>query len=622
MSRLPSRRFNATGTIPTRGTRLSTACLLLVAASCTGCRQPDSSAAKPALPAPIASDSAVDIPPLFVDNTELSGVEFRHQAGGDTFFVPRSIGSGGALFDFDNDGKLDIYLIQNAGPDSGVKNQLFRQVGEFTFENVSAGSGLDVDGFGMGAAVGDVNNDGLLDVLITEYGDVRLFINMSIASRIRFVEVTKFSRLDNPGWGTSASFLDYDRDGWLDLVFVNYLDYDPSRRCTDAGGRLDFCGPQSFGPVVARLFHNLGPSTGSEESRPGAAPPPRFEDVTVSAGIASHSGKGLGVLCADFNGDHWQDIFVANDAVPNTLWINQQDGTFEEEGVLRGVAYNGVGKAESDMGVAYGDTNSDGTLDVFVTHRTTETHSLWLRYDDGVFIDQTTNSEITKAAWRGTGFGTALGDYDNDGDLDLAIVNGRVLRDANPPEEFPADLDEFWQPYAQRDQILLNDGQGQFTDRSESNRDFSAPAMVSRGLACGDVDNDGKLDLLVTSIEGPARLFRNVAQDAGHWLIVRAYDKALRRDAYGARIRLESSRGVLQRDVNPGYSFLTSNDPRPHFGLGDVERYDRLLVTWPDGVTEDFGGGQADRIIQLNRGEGVSSSLELSANRTSPEKAF
>ena len=563
----------------------------------------------------------MDAPPLFLDVTDKSRIEFRHQAGGDTYFVPRSIGSGGAFFDFDNDGSLDVYLIQNAGPGTGVKNQLFRQLEDLTFENISEGSGLDIDGYGMGVAVGDVNNDGLIDVLVTEYGGVRLFLNKSTVSQVRFLDVTRASQLDNPGWGTSASFFDYDRDGWLDLIVVNYLDYDPSRRCTDAGGRLDFCGPQSFAPVVARLFRNLGPVTESDASEQGSTPP-LFKDVTVSAGIASHPGAGLGVLCADFDGDHWQDIFVANDGVPNTLWINKRNGTFVEEGLQRGVAYNALGEAEADMGIAYGDANADGTLDIFVTHRASETHTLWLKHASGIFIDQTTTSAITKTAWRGTGFGTALSDFDNDGDLDLAIVNGRVLRHAGPMAESPPDLDVFWRPYAQRDQILINDGHGQFKDLSESNRDFSALATVSRGLACGDVNNDGKPDLLVTSIDSPARLFRNVARDAGHWLTVRAFDKSLRRDAYGARIQLEFGEQVLQRDVNPAYSFLTSNDPRPHFGLGDVERYDSLLVIWPDGVTEEFGDGEADRIIQVNRGEGVITSPDLSVIRTSTHKTL
>ena len=610
---LPSREIDVIWSIGPVVARVTTVCFLIGAAG-VGCRPSD-----PAVVEPTARDATGEIPaefsPLFRDVTDRSGIAFRHQAGGDTYFVPRSIGSGGAFFDYDDDGRLDVYLVQNAGPGSGVKNQLFRQLEDLTFENVSDGSGLDIDGFGMGVAAGDVNNDGHVDVLVTEYGRARLFLNKSTPTTVRFVDVTVAAGIDNPAWGTSASFFDLDRDGWLDLVIVNYLDYDPSRQCTDAAGRPDFCGPQSFAPVVARLFRNLGASAAADEPQPGGTPP-RFEDITVSSGLASHPGAGLGVLCGDFDGDDWQDIFIANDGVPNTLWINSKDRTFQEQGAQRGVAYNALGVAEADMGIAYGDVNDDGTLDVFVTHRASETHTLWLNFAGGVFVDQTSTSGITKTAWRGTGFGTTLSDFDNDGDLDLAIVNGRVLRLDGPPEDSPADVLAFWQPYAQRDQILLNDGHGRFGDVSESNRDFSARATVSRGLVCGDVDNDGKLDLLVTSIDGRARLLHNVAANAGHWLGVRTFDKLPRRDAYGARILLEIGTRVLQRQINPGYGFLASHDPRAHFGLGDAERYDNLIVVWPDGTSEEFGGGKADRIIEVSRGEGSVRPPDSSAIRT------
>ncbi len=385
--------------------------------------------------------------PLFEDITAKAGIDFQHQAGGEKFFVPRSIGSGVAIFDCDNDGRLDIYFIQNAGPGSDVNNQLFRQQEDLSFVNVSDGSGLDIDGWGMGCAAGDVNNDGRVDLLITEYGAIRLLLNQSTAGTVKFVDVTSNANLANPSWGTSASFFDYDRDGWLDLIVSNYLDYDPSRRCTDAGGREDFCGPQSFGPLVARIFHNLGAASGNEDANDSLALP-RFEDVTVNSGIASATGKGLGVVCADFDGDGWQDVFIANDGVPNTLWVNQRNEQFTDEAGQRGLAYNALGEAEADMGVALGDANADGLFDVFVTHRATETHTLWLQSPQGIFIDQTATSGITRAAWRGTGFGTAMSDIDNDGDLDLVMVNGRVLRFGGELPETPSDVNEFWRAYA------------------------------------------------------------------------------------------------------------------------------------------------------------------------------
>lgn len=579
----------------------------LVVAAFVGCRPSESS---PQIAGGVGDGGVVETDPapgtgprLFSDITEKSGVTFSHQAGGDTYFVPRSIGSGVALVDCDNDGRLDVYLIQNAGPDSGVTNRLYRQADDGTFHDVSAGSGLDVDGFGMGVAAGDVNNDGRVDLLITEYGRIRLFLNDTSATKLSFVDVTSESKLNNPGWGTSASFFDYDRDGWLDLVVANYLDYDPSRQCTDAGGRVDFCGPQSFAPVVARLFRNRGvPNRPDTE---GASSTPQFDDVTIAAGFASKPGAGLGVLCVDINDDRWIDVFLANDGTPNTLWINQSDGTFVEEAVQRGLAYNAMGEAEADMGIALGDVNGDGSYDIFVTHRASETHTLWSQQSGGMFIDQTATTGITRTAWRGTGFGTNFSDFDNDGDLDLAIVNGRVLRATGSLPPTPSDLPTFWHPYAQRDQLLLNDGSGRFTDSSEANPNFSEVARVSRGLACGDIDNDGRIDLVVTSIAAPAQVFRNVSEETGHWLLVKAVDEALNRDAYGSQIHLRVGDRVMRRDINPAFSFLSSNDARAHFGLGAADRYDKLRVIWPDGAEEEFGGGNADRIVRLKRGSGV-----------------
>ncbi len=435
--------------------------------------KPDSQSA-PTLPAPLGTK------PLLAENTASSGIQFQHQAGGAPYFVPRSIGSGVALIDVDDDGRLDLYFVQNAGPGSGVTNRLFQQRADHTFIDISAESGLAVDGFGMGCAAGDVNNDGRVDLLLTEYGGIRLFLNESTPSGVRFVDVTQDANLENRSWGTSASFFDYDRDGWLDLVVANYLDYDPSRRCTDAGGREDFCGPQVFAPVVARLFRNLGGSATGGTS-PGASPPARFEDVTIASGLAAKTGAGLGVVSADFTGDHWPDVFLANDGVPNTLWVNQHDGTFTEEAGRRGLAYNALGEAEADMGVGLGDVDGNGFFDLLVTHRATETHTLWLQEAQGEFIDHTPSSGITRTSWRGTGFGTALCDLDNDGDLDLPIVNGRVLRFANEHPATPADVEPFWRPYAQRDQLLVNDGTGRFHDVSESNPDFCLAAQRLAG---------------------------------------------------------------------------------------------------------------------------------------------
>ncbi|HKQ39068.1 MAG TPA: VCBS repeat-containing protein, partial [Verrucomicrobiae bacterium] len=433
--------------------------------------------------------------PWFEDITPQSGVNFVHATGPKgRYLVPEQMGSGAALFDYDNDGRLDIYLVQNAGTQI---NRLFHQEPDGTFKDVSAGSGLDVTGLGMGVAVGDVNNDGKLDVLVTEYGGVKLFMNQGGG---KFAAATAVG-LDNPRWATSAVFFDYNRDGWLDLVVANYLDYDPTQKCTDAKGAPEFCGPHGFPGLVTRLFRNQGG---------------QFEDVSVSSGLARVTGPALGVLCADFDGDQWPDIFLADDGRPNRLFINQRDGTFAEEAARRGLAFNNMGQTAGNMGIAIGDVDTNDLFDLFVTHLAEEQHSFWTQQPRGVFQDTINRMGLVKRGWHRTGFGTVLVDFDLDGDLDLALVNGRVKRGEQDGPMAPGS-DPFWAPYAQRNDIFANEG-GTFRDVASANAAFCGEAMVGRGLAVGDIDNDGDLDLLVTSTGGPAKLYRNVASRVGHWL--------------------------------------------------------------------------------------------------------
>jgi hypothetical protein len=535
-------------------------------------------------PAPAAPAN----PPWFREVSEEVGLRFIHQAGPTgCYFLPQIIGSGAALFDYDNDGRLDVYLLQNGGPDSAATNRLFHQGPDGHFTDVSAGSGLDIAGYNMGVAIGDVNNDGFPDVLVTQYGGVKLFLNNGNGT---FTDVTKEAGLDSPLWGTSAAFVDYDRDGWLDLVVVNYVDYNPSWHCADAAGKPEYCHPSTFVGTVTNLYHNRG--------RTGAV---GFEDVTLKAGLGRLPGRGLGVVCADFDGDGWPDIFVANDAQPNRLWINGHDGTFREEAVVRGVAYNAVGQAQGNMGVALGDIDGDGLFDLFVTHLNSETNTLWKQEAGGRFRDRTVASGLLAGAWRGTGFGAVFGDFDQDGALDLALVNGRVARGAEVPGWRG---DPFWAPYAERSQLFANDGSGHFRDLSPDNGAFCGNPAVARGLAYGDLDGDGALDLLVTAVGGPAQLFRNVAPQRGHWLLVRTVDPRLQRDAYGAVVTVTAASRRWRRWINPGTSYLCSNDPRAHFGLGAAEHIDSAHVLWPDGVEEAFPGPLVDRAVVLRKGEG------------------
>jgi len=555
--------------------------LVLVSGLQEGCRPPSSES---------VAEANLAEPPWFLDWTEEKRLHFQHDAGplpGD-YLMPQMIGSGAALFDFDGDDRLDIYLLQNGGP-QGACNRLYRQLPDGRFQDVSEGSGLDIAGYNMGVAVGDVNNDGRPDVVVTQYNGVRLFLNQG---KGHFREVTQKAGLRNPSWGTSAAFLDFDRDGWLDLVVVNYVDYDPSWPCTNSSGVPDYCAPRTFRGRVPRLFRNLG-ATGET----------RFEDVTVMSGLGRLAGPGLGVLCADFDGDGWPDIFIANDGEANRLWINQRDGTFREEAIVRGVAYNAMGQAEAGMGIAMGDVDGDGLFDLYVTHLTEENNRLWRQGPRGLFQDQTALLGLVQTRWHGTGFGTVLSDFNLDGALDLAIVNGRVSKN---PQGAKEALGPHWGLYAERNQLFANNGAGYFRDISLSNPALCGQDNIARGLAYGDIDNDGKIDLLVTTIAGPARLYHNAAPESGHWLCLRAVDPEHGgRDAIGAEVRVRAGRRSWVRWINPGTSFLCSNDPRAHFGLGPAAQVDDITVLWPDGSWENFPGGPADRIRQLRKGSGV-----------------
>ena len=548
--------------------------------------------------------------PWFEEITERSGLHFIHDPGPTgRYLVPEQMGSGAALFDYDQDGRLDIYLVQNAGTNSRSVNRLFHQEPDGRFRDVSAGSGLDVAGPGMGVAVGDVNNDGRPDVLLTEYGAVRLFVNQGAG---RFADVTVAAGLDNPRWTTSAAFFDYDRDGWLDLVVANYLDYDPTVKCTDAKGAPEFCGPHGFPGLVTKLFHNLGVASGT---------PPRFEDVTVSSGLAQAPGAALGVVCADFDGDHWPDIFLADDGRPNRLFINQRNGAFIEEAMVRGVAFNAMGQTAGNMGIAIGDVDGNGAFDLFVTHLAEEQHGLWQQQPRGFFQDRMGASGLARQGWRGTGFGAVFADFDLDGALDLAFVNGRVKR-GKETAPLVHGVQPFWAPYAQRSQLFAGDGKGGFCDVALANSAFCGRATVGRGLACGDLDNDGAVDLLVTSTGGPAQLFRNVAPRRGHWLAVRAINSAWGgRDAYGAEITVRTGGRRWWRLVNPGFGYLSSNDPRVHFGLGSAGAVDAVEVLWPDGTEESFPGGAVDRFLILHKGAGESTDKLRGARQPPPAKS-
>ena len=527
----------------------------------------------------------------FEDITASSGLDFIHDPGPTgRYFMPQSMGSGAACLDFDGDGWLDIYLLSFGGPDAKTTNRLFRQNTPGHFIDATDGSGLALSGYYHGVASGDVNNDGKPDLLLTGFGTFKLMLN---AGNGKFTDATAAAGLNNLSWGSSAALIDLDRDGWLDIFVVNYLDYDPKVDCKSPEGISDFCGPNSFTGTTSKLFRNAGKAVA------------QFTDISLDSGIGTLRGPGLGVTVADYDGDGWPDLFVSNDGQPNRLWINQRNSTFKDEAVSRGVAFTSIGKAYAGMGIAQGDVDGDGLIDLYVTHLGSEQNNLWRQGPRGQFRDRTAESGLAMPRWRATGFGTLMADFNNDGHLDIVVVNGKVFRGGSARG---TNLG-FWETYAEKNQLFVNDGTGKFTDISPANDALCGYWNVARGLVCADFDNDGAPDLLIAPIGDRARLLKNVAPNRGNWLKVRAFDPKLDRDTYGAEIVVKTESRELLRVLSPAESYLSSNSAVAHFGLGKASHIQEIRVKWPNGQpgsTEIFPGGPVNQNIVLRRGEGKS----------------
>jgi enediyne biosynthesis protein E4 len=542
--------------------------------------------------------------PRFREAAAETGLRFQHFTGATgQFYLPEIMGSGVALLDYDGDGDLDVFLVQGTvlepgkstsdvrfPPPSGWKpgNRLFRnmlkETGKLQFVDVTDQAGLNhVDygvGYGMGVAVGDYNNDGYPDLYVTNFGSNILYRNNGNGT---FTDVTREAGLADAGWSASAAFVDYDRDGYLDLYVTHYLDFTVrgNRECFDPAGERDYCPPTAYKPVLHRLFRNLGNG--------------KFHDVTQAAGIGAAVGPGLGVVCADFNGDGWPDIYAANDGAANLLWLNNGNGTFREAALLSGAAYSEDGVARAGMGVAAGDFDGSGSESIFVTNLTREGATLFRNKGHGEFTDATMGFGLYQPTFPYTGFGVHWFDYDNDGRPDLFIANGAVTIVEN--------LRGTPYPYHQRNLLLHNEGTRFRETSGEAGPAFQL-SEVGRGAAFGDIDNDGRIDIVVANNNGPARLLLNETAPVGHWLEIRLQGVKCNRDGIGARVAvLREGQKPLWGRVHTDGSYLSASDVRVHFGLGPKPE-SQVLVEWPDGSKEKWDHVRADSLNILRQGTG------------------
>jgi len=514
----------------------------------------------------------------FVDVTDAVGIDFRHSAPPtEGHRLPEIMGAGVAVFDSDGDGLLDILFA--GAPPHGPR--LYRQTVAGTYQEVTRAAGLESQEYGMGVALGDIDNDGDLDVYLTHLGRDQLYRNNGDGT---FSDITPSSGIVADAWSSSAAFCDVDRDGLLDLYVGSYVRSDVNQRCTTKGGARDYCPPNLYPGVADRLYRNLG----------GGA----FEDISESSGIAAARSPTLGVVCFDFNSDDRADVFVANDGAANHLWINQGDGTFAERGIEIGVATNLFGESEAGMGIALGDLNDDLQMDLFVTHVDRESNTLYLSGPNDAMSDATIRSNLGPVSLPFTGFGTAFLDFDLDGDLDLVVANGRVRR---PARNLPAAA-SFQSIYGETNLLLRNDGSGRFEVYCDDNP-FCEDRSVGRGLVAADLDGDGDLDLVLANANGRARVYENRTSEIGNWLAVRALSD--HRDAIGGVVQVQVGERLLVRPIVHSRSYLSSRDATVHIGLGEATQISALVVRWPDGRREAFPVPGINRRLVLVRGEGV-----------------
>ncbi len=517
-----------------------------------------------------------------------SHITWTHTAGkSEQKYLPETTGAGCAFLDYDNDGWMDIYLV-NSGkcdfydPNPPLRNALYHNNRDGTFSDVTEKAGVGAGGYGQGVAVGDYDGDGFPDLYVTQYGQSILYHNNGDGT---FTDVTAKAGVAAPGWASSAAWFDYDNDGRLDLFVCHFVDFSKAKNLNCLAYKSPgYCVPTLYKPSASWLFHNNGDGT--------------FTDVSKSSGIARYLGKAWGVVAADLNNDGKMDLFVANDTTKNFLFMNRGNGRFEEIADLAGVGYSETGRPRSGMGVDATDFNQDGWIDLFVANIDHEKFSLYQNNHDETFDDQADATSIGAATRLMSGWGLKFFDYDNDGNLDLFLANG------NPDDQ----IETMQKDVTYREPLLLfhNDGKT-LRNVSAASGPVFARNFSARGLAIGDFDNDGAVDVLVSVNDAAPLLLRNTTASGNHWLGIKLVGKKANRDGIGARLTYQAGDLTRRRTKVGGGSYLSSHDPRMVLGLGGRTKIDWLEVQWPEpsGLTERFTGLVIDQYVTINEGDGV-----------------
>jgi enediyne biosynthesis protein E4 len=536
---------------------------------------------------------------VFSDVTQKLGIPFQYKASHTSRkYLLETMGPGVALFDYDNDGRLDIFLVNGApladpmakkaipektGPE--YWNRLYHQKPDGAFEDVTQKAGLQGAGYGMGVAVADYDNDGLEDLYVTAYGGNRLYHNKGDGA---FADVTQAAGVAGSGWSTSAAWIDLDGDGFLDLIVLRYLEWDfDDVWCGEhKEGFRAYCHPDFFKPIAPLVYHNNKDGT--------------FTEVSRKLGLAK-PGKGLGVAIADYDRDGHTDFFVANDSMAEFLFHNKGDGTFEEVGLASQVAVDIDGRTYAGMGVDFADYDNDGWPDIVVTNLANQRYALYLNAGDGSFSYATSTAGLGQMTVSHSGWGVRLFDYDNDGWKDLLIAQGH-------------DLDTIERTYPNlryREPMLLakNTGRG-FVDVSQQSGNVLQQPWVARGMAIGDLDNDGRLDAVVTTNDGPVHILHNQTSTANHWLLLKLVGHRSNRDAIGAEVSITTAAGPQYATVSTASSYLSSSDKRVHLGLGKETKAQKIEIRWPSGIRQTLKDVAADQILEINEPASTPPALE------------